>query len=102
MKRRMRQVYAIGHHHGGYDGDDYDELCEYEKDLYRKLEDICDKIEDHPEHHRRGYSSRSYSHRGSEGGHRESDYDMYDEGHRRGRRGYSRRGEHYVRGHYSR
>lgn len=100
----MRSIYAMGHHYGGYDGDDYEELHEYKEELMEKLDEICDKIDNHPEHHGRGgYSSNrrggSYS-----SNYRDDDgYDMYDEGHRRGRSGRGRRsGEHYVRGHYSR
>lgn len=111
----MNRIYAMGHHYGGYDGDDYDEMCDYADELLKeheeirhKVDAIYDKIEGHPEHHRRGY--RTYRHREGEYNHREGDYmhrdkdyGMYDEHHRRS----YRRGEHHVRGysvpaHYSR
>ena len=99
----MHRVYAMGHHYGGYDGEDYDEMCEYAHELMKKLDEIEEAIEKHSEHHRRGgYSTRSHREGGYGSGHRDG-YEMYDEGHRRGRRSYGhRRGEHYVRGHYSR
>lgn len=100
----MRNIHAMGHHYGGYDGEDYEEMCDYADELLKKLNEIEDKIEDHPEHHRRGgYRSNNRGGSYSSNYRDEDGYDMYDEGHRRGRsnRG-RRRGEHYVRAHYSR